>query len=153
MFDNYGLSLRDAFDDARVEVDANNGSEPLAVTNDWYMFAGIEKKVGHFNFLSGRPIEAEPDFNLRVGVSAPEFAGLDILPDQRRNGAIRAFLVHRSANNPDSSTLITETDMIRSSIRRRAGAAARWASARAGVSPRQAGAKWRRWIAWRRRKL
>jgi hypothetical protein len=113
VFDNYGLSLRDAFDDARVEVDANNGSEPLAVTNDWYMFAGIEKKVGHFNFLSGRPIEAEPDFNLRVGVSAPEFAGLDLLSDQRRNGAIRAFLVHRSADNAGSPTLITETDMIR----------------------------------------
>lgn len=113
VFDNYGLSLRDAFDDARVEVGASNGSEPLAVTNDWYMFAGIEKKVGHFNFLSGRPIEAEPHFNLRVGVSAPEFAGLDILADQRRNGAIRAFLVHRSADNADSPTLITETDMIR----------------------------------------
>src|SRR5690606_10287999 len=104
VFENYGLALRDAYADGRVEVGATNGSEPLAVTSDWYMFAGIEKKTGQFNFLSGRPIESEPEFNLRVGIDAPEFAGLDILADQRRSDALRAFLVHRSADKRDGAT-------------------------------------------------
>jgi hypothetical protein len=37
--------------------------------------------------------ESEPEFNLRVGVQRAEFAGFDIVPDLRRNDAIRAFLV------------------------------------------------------------
>lgn len=113
VFGDYGLPLTDAFADARIQVSEKEGSEPLAVTSDWYLFAGIERKVGQFNSLSGRPIEAEPEFNLRVGVNAPEFAGLDIVPDLRRNGAVRAFLVHRSTRSADSSIVITETDMIR----------------------------------------
>lgn len=113
VFGDYGLPLTDAFADARIQVSEKEGSEPLAVTSDWYLFAGIERKVGQFNSLSGRPIEAEPEFNLRVGVNAPEFAGLDIVPDLRRNGAVRAFLVHRSTRSADSPIVITETDMIR----------------------------------------
>lgn len=113
VFGDYGLPLTDAFADARIVVSEKEGSEPLAVTGDWYLFAGIERKVGQFNSLSGRPIEAEPEFNLRVGVNAPEFAGLDIVPDLRRNGAVRAFLVHRSTRSSNSSIVITETDMIR----------------------------------------
>lgn len=113
VFGDYGLPLTDAFADARIVVSEKEGSEPLAVTSDWYLFAGIERKVGQFNSLSGRPIEAEPEFNLRVGVNAPEFAGLDIVPDLRRNGAVRAFLVHRSTRSSNSSIVITETDMIR----------------------------------------
>jgi len=113
VFGDYGLPLREAFADAHIEVGDKDGSEPLAVTNDWYMFAGIERKVGQFNSLSGRPVEAEPEFKLRVGINAPEFAGLDIIPDSRRNGSIRAFLVHRSSATADSSIVITETDMLR----------------------------------------
>lgn len=113
VFGDYGLPLTDAFADARIQVSEKEGSEPLAVTSDWYLFAGIERKVGQFNSLSGRPIEAEPEFNLRVGVNAPEFAGLDIVPDLRRNGAVRAFLVHRSTRSSNSSIVITETDTIR----------------------------------------
>jgi len=113
VFGDYGLALTDAYADARIEVGEKEGSEPLAITSDWYLFAGIERKVGQFNSLSGRPIEAEPEFNLRVGVNAPEFAGLDIVPDQRRNDALRAFLVHRSTGSANSSIMITETDMIR----------------------------------------
>lgn len=113
VFGDYGLALREAFADARIEVGDKDGSEPLAITNDWYLFAGIERKIGQFNSLSGRPIEAEPQFNLRVGINAPEFAGLDIIQDTRRSGSIRAFLVHRSSANADSSIVITETDMLR----------------------------------------
>ena len=113
VFGAYGLPLRDAFADAHIEVGDKDGSEPLAITDDWYLFAGIERKIGQFNSLSGRPIEAEPEFNLRVGINAPEFAGLDIIPDSRRNGSVRAFLVHRSSANEDSSIVITETDMLR----------------------------------------
>lgn len=113
VFGDYGLPLTDAYADARIEVGEKDGSEPLAVTSDWYLFAGIERKVGQFNSLSGRPIEAVPEFNLRVGVNAPEFAGLDIVPDPRSKDAVRAFLVHRSTASADSSIVITETDMIR----------------------------------------
>lgn len=113
VFGAYGLALREAFADARIEVGDQDGSEPLAITDDWYLFAGIERKIGQFNSLSGRPIEAEPEFNLRVGINAPEFAGLDIIQDSRRNGSIRAFLVHRSSSHEDSSIVITETDMLR----------------------------------------
>ena len=113
VFGDYGLPLTDAYADARIEVGEKEGSEPLAVTSDWYLFAGIERKVGQFNSLSGRPIEAEPEFNLRVGVNAPEFAGLDIVPDPRSKDAVRAFLVHRSTDSADSAIMITETDMIR----------------------------------------
>lgn len=113
VFGDYGMPLTDAFAEARINVGDTDGSEPLAITNDWYLFAGIERKVGLFNSLSGRPIEAEPEFNLRVGINAPEFAGLDIIPDARRSGSIRAFLVHRASARADSSVVITETDMLR----------------------------------------
>lgn len=113
VFGDYGLDLRDAYEEARIAVGAGNGSEPLAVTRDWYLFAGIEKKVGHLNSLSARPIEAEPDFNLRVGVDAPEFAGIDVIPGAGGNNSVRAFLIHRSPNPRDGRVWVTETDMQR----------------------------------------
>ena len=112
VFGDYGLSLNDAYEEARIAVDAGNGSEPLAVTPDWYVFAGIERKVGHLNSLSARPIEAEPEFDLRVGVDAPEFAGMDVIPGAGGNGAVRAFLIHRSPA-ADGAVWITETDLLR----------------------------------------
>lgn len=113
VFDDYGLSLNDAYQEARIAVDAGNGSEPLAVTSDWYVFAGIERKVGHLNSLSARPIEAEPEFDLRVGVNAPEFAGMDVIPGAGGDGAARAFLIHRSPGTADGAVWITETDLLR----------------------------------------
>jgi hypothetical protein len=111
VFGNYGLSLTEAYEEARISVDAANGSEPLGVTKDWYVFAGIERKVGHLNSLSARPIEAEPEFDLKVGVDAPEFTGIDLLP--RTNDSVRAFLIHRAAGTADGPVWVTETDLIR----------------------------------------
>jgi len=111
VFDEYGLSLNDAYEEARIAVDAGNGSEPLAVTRDWYVFAGIERKVGHLNSLSARPIEAEPEFDLRVGVDAPEFAGMDVIPGAGGDGAARAFLIHRKPAR--GGAVIMETDLLR----------------------------------------
>jgi len=119
VFGNYGLPLREAYADARISVDAGNGSEPLAVTKDWFLFTGIEKKLGHLNSLSARPIESEPEFDLLVGVDAPEFAGIDILPDQQGNGAVRTFLIHRSRDAKDGRVWVTETDLQRHEDRTR----------------------------------
>lgn len=119
VFDDYGMALEEAYDEARISVDAGNGSEPLAVTKDWYLFTGIEKKLGHLNSLSARPIESEPEFDLFVGVDAPEFAGIDILPDQQGDGAVRAFLIHRSQNARDGRVWVTETDLQRHEDRTR----------------------------------
>lgn len=119
VFGNYGLPLREAYEDARISVDPGNGSEPLAVTKDWFLFTGIEKKLGHLNSLSARPIESEPEFDLLVGVDAPEFAGIDILPDQQGNGAVRTFLIHRSRDAKDGRVWVTETDLQRHEDRTR----------------------------------
>jgi hypothetical protein len=119
VFDDYGMALDEAYQEARIAVDSGNGSEPLAVTKDWYLFTGIEKKLGHLNSLSARPIESEPEFDLLVGVDAPEFAGIDILPDQQGNGAVRAFLIHRSQNANDGRVWVTETDLQRHEDRTR----------------------------------
>jgi hypothetical protein len=113
VFDNFGLPLREAFEESRITVGERDGSEPLAVTQDWYMFMGIEKKSGGTNSLSARPIEAEPDFDLRVGVEAPEFAGIDVVPGTKGNGSVRAFLVHRAPGAKDGAARIMQTDLHR----------------------------------------
>lgn len=113
VFDNFGLSLTEAYDESRIAVGMSDGSEPLAVTQDWYLFAGIERKVGRLNSLSARPIEAEPEFDLKVGVNAPEFAGIDVLPGQSGNGAVRAFLIHRAPGVKNGAVWIMQTDLYR----------------------------------------
>lgn len=96
VFGAYGEPLPQAFSDAKADVDANQGPEPLAVTRDWYLFTGIETKVGGESLLSARPIEARPEFGLRVGGDAPEFVGLDVLETGRKGRDVRAFSLHRS---------------------------------------------------------
>lgn len=118
VFGNYGMPLSEAYEEARIAVGANNGSEPLAVTEDWFVFAGIEKKSGLTSSLSARPIESEPEFDLRVGVNAPEFAGIDVIPAKKGNGAVRAFLIHR-APGAKGAVWITETDLHRYEDRNR----------------------------------
>lgn len=113
VFDNFGLPLDEAYVESRVTVGASDGSEPLAVTQDWYLFMGVERKNGLTNALSARPIEAEPDFDLRVGVNAPEFAGIDVLPGINGNGSVRAFLIHRAPGGADGAVWIMQTDLHR----------------------------------------
>jgi hypothetical protein len=110
----FGLSLLEAFEEAGIAVSLNEGAEPLAVTRDWYLFTGIETKVGNLSPLSARPIEAAPDFDLRVGVGAPEFVGLDVIPSTKGGGAVRAFSLHRSFSALAGNAItVTETDFHR----------------------------------------
>jgi hypothetical protein len=114
VFGSFGLPLPGAFKDAKIAVGDNEGAEPLAVTRDWYLFTGIETKVGHLSPLSARPIEAAPDFGLRVGAGAPEFVGLDVVPSTKGGGAVRAFSLHRSFSALAGNAItIAETDFHR----------------------------------------
>lgn len=101
----YGLSMADAFAAKKLKVEANQGPEPLAVTPDWYMFAGIETKTGLGSSLSARPIEAAPNFDIEIGAGAPEFVGLDLL----QNGEdIRAFSLHRSTQSLSGAAIVVK---------------------------------------------
>lgn len=113
VFDSFGLPLDEAYEESRVTVGASDGSEPLAVTQDWYLFMGIERKNGRTNSLSARPIEADPEFDLRVGVNAPEFAGIDLVPGIAGAGSVRAFLIHRAPAVKNGAVWIMQTDLHR----------------------------------------
>jgi hypothetical protein len=84
------------------------------VTRDWYLFTGIETKVGDESPLSARPLEAPFEFNLRLGEGAPEFVGLDLVETGGQRSGVRAFSLHR-AFTPLSGNAITifETDFDR----------------------------------------
>jgi hypothetical protein len=113
VMDGLGEPMPQAFADAKIAVDDNTSLEALAVTPDWYVFSGLETKVGDASPLSARPIEAAPDFNLRIGEKAPEFVGLDLLTS-KDGQKVRAFDLHRSFS-PLSGNAITinETDFER----------------------------------------
>ncbi|HEV7693915.1 MAG TPA: esterase-like activity of phytase family protein [Hyphomonadaceae bacterium] len=110
----YSSKMPDGFAQAKIAVDENQGPEALAVTRDWYLFTGIETKVGDESPLSARPLEAPFDFNLRVGEGAPEFVGLDLVETGGQRPGVRAFSLHR-AFTPLSGNAITifETDFDR----------------------------------------
>ena len=114
VFGPFGLPLAEAYGESRIKVSDTAGSEALAVTSDWYMFTGIETKIGQLSPMSARPIEQDPDFSLRVGVGAQDFVGLDVTPASRGGGAVRAFTLHRSFS-PRSGYAVTiaETDFNR----------------------------------------
>jgi len=114
VFGPYSGPLTQAFGSAGIDVGSNQGPEPLAVTRDWYLFTGIETKAGSESPLSARPIEARPGFDLRLGKSAPEFVGLDVVETGRDRRDVRAFSLHR-AFSPLSGNAITivETDFVR----------------------------------------
>jgi hypothetical protein len=114
VFGPFGMSLAEAYGESRISVADGAGSEALAVTNDWYLFTGVETKVGQLSPMSARPIEQDPDFSLRVGVEAEQFVGLDLLPVPKRQGSVRAFTLHRSFS-PRSGygVTIAETDFNR----------------------------------------
>lgn len=96
VFGPFGLPLAEAYGESRIAVNDNAGSDALGVTGDWYLFTGIETKVGALSPMSARPIEQDPDFSLRVGVEAQEFVGVDVIPAHRGVGSTRAFTLHRS---------------------------------------------------------
>lgn len=114
VFGPFGLPLAEAYGESRIKVSDTAGSEAIAVTSDWYMFTGIETKVGQLSPMSARPIEQDPDFSLRVGVGAQDFVGLDVTPAPRRSGSVRAFTLHRSFSaRAGYAVTIAETDFNR----------------------------------------
>ncbi len=111
-----GMSSRmsDGFTQAKINVDSNQGPEPLAVTRDWYLFTGIETKVGDESPLSARPLEAPFDFSLRLGEGAPEFVGLDLIEKAGAHPGVRAFSLHRAFSALSGNAItIFETDFDR----------------------------------------
>lgn len=107
----YGRPLPEAFRSANISVGENEGPEPLAVTADWMLFTGLETLVGASGPLSARPIEAAPEFDLRIETGAPEFVGLDVVEE---GDAVRAFSLHRSFSPLDGNAItLTETDFRR----------------------------------------
>lgn len=91
----YGSPLRSAYSRAKIDVGDNSGPEPLAVTPDWYLFAGVEALDGAAGPLSARPIEAAPDFSLRIGEGSPSFVGADIVAD---GDDVLLYSLHRGTN-------------------------------------------------------
>lgn len=92
----YSHALKDVFAANRIEVGGNEGVEALGVTQDLYLFTGLETKVGKTSPISARPIEAAPDFDLAIGPDAPELVGMDILPVDDDGRDVRVFSLHRS---------------------------------------------------------
>jgi hypothetical protein len=110
-FGPYGQPLPQAFADAGIPFDENQGAEALGITDDWYLFIGSETKLGELNMMSARPIEEEPDFDLRVGVDAPDFVGLDVLPATYQGRDVRTFMLYRSFSPLAGAAIsIIETD-------------------------------------------
>jgi hypothetical protein len=109
-----GWKMTTALARKTLPVNGNRGVEALAVTPDWYLFAGIEKKVGKTSPLSARPVEALPRFDLAVGPNAPEVVGLDLAPVGKDGQDVRAFSLHRSTSPLASNAIaIVETDFAR----------------------------------------
>jgi hypothetical protein len=111
--DGHSAPLASVFASARIEVTGNGGVEPLGMTHDWYLLSGLETRAGEAALLSARPLEASPDFDLRLAQHLPEFVGLDVI--ETGAGDLRAFSLHR-ARNPLSPNAITiaETRLKRS---------------------------------------
>ncbi|HVY87719.1 MAG TPA: esterase-like activity of phytase family protein [Hyphomonadaceae bacterium] len=113
VFGGYGRPIPQAFADAKITVDENSSLEALGVTPDWYMFSGIETKVGDESPMSARPIEAPPQYDLRLGEGAPVFVGLDLLVS-KDGSKVRTFDLHRSFNPLSGNAIaINETDFER----------------------------------------
>jgi hypothetical protein len=102
----FSAPLPQTFASSRIDVSDNGGPEPLAVTSDWYLLTGLETEVGDGSPLSARPLEARPDFNIRLGQGLPEFVGLDVIETGQDKKDVRAFSLHR-ARNPLSSSIIS----------------------------------------------
>lgn len=94
-FGHYGGDLPVAFDRQKLKVDGNSGAEGLAITPDWFLFAGLESQTDGASPLSARAIETSPEFDLAFGKGMPPVVGLDIIPS---GDDLRVFSLHRSTN-------------------------------------------------------
>ena len=102
-FGGYGGDFAAAFDRQNLKVDGNSGAEGLAITPDWFLFAGLETPSKGASPLSARAIETAPEFDQAIGKGAPPVVGLDIIPD---GDALRVFSLHRSTK-PLATNMIT----------------------------------------------
>ena len=89
-----GWSMGNAFARQSMKVGDNQGVEGLAVTDDWYLLAGVETKTGKASPLSVRPLEAPARFDLAIAENAPELVGLEQL---RIGDDVHVFSLHRSS--------------------------------------------------------
>ncbi len=105
-FGRFGGDLAADFARQKLTVDDNSGVEGLAITPDWFLFAGLETRRGYASPLSARAIESSPAFEQSIGNGMPPVVGLDVLPD---GDDIRVFSLHR-ATKPFSSDAITITE-------------------------------------------
>ncbi len=113
-FGPYGMPLPQTFADAGLSFGENEGAEALGITDDWYVFTGSEARAGEQSRMSARPIEGEPDFSLRVGANAPDFAGMDVLPAAYEGKDVRVFMLYRSFSPLTGASIsIIETDYLR----------------------------------------
>jgi hypothetical protein len=94
-FGLFGSDMSAAFKRQGLKVGGNTGLEGLAITPDWFLFAGLESKTGDASPLSARALEEGPEFDLAIGEGMPPVVGLDILPDGED---LRVFSLHRSTN-------------------------------------------------------
>ncbi len=114
VFGDHGIALPKAFAAAGLAPSENSGVEPLAVTDDWYLLAGLETLDAGSGPLSVRPIEAGPRYDLRVEKGAPDFVGLDVLPAEPGRLDLRAFTLHRGFSPATGvSITISESTLLR----------------------------------------
>lgn len=103
----YSRALSDVFTANKLAVDGNEGVEALGVTNDLYLFVGLEMTGGKGSPVSARPLEAAPDFDLAIGAGAPQIVGMDILT---AGDDVRVFSLHRSRQMMASNAIaVVET--------------------------------------------
>lgn len=122
VYGGYSRKMTDVFAQEHITVPDNTSLEALAVTPDWFVFSGLEQQVDHSGPLSARPIEAPPEFTLRIEKNAPDFVALDLLPaeapqpDPHGEGwsKVRAFTLHRGVPTLlDNAIVISESGLER----------------------------------------
>jgi hypothetical protein len=107
-----GWSMDSAFANRKLTVANNQGVEGLAISDDWYLLAGIETKVGKSSPLSARPLEAGARFELAIGENAPELVGLDVV---QIGDEVHVFSLHRSSKALSGNAItVVETVLDRS---------------------------------------
>lgn len=106
VFGPFGGDLPSAFARRGLKVDGNSGAEAVAVTPDWFLFAGLETQAGGASVVSARPLEAPPEFDIAIGKSAPPMVGMDILPAGKDGRDVRVFSLHRSTSPIASKAIV-----------------------------------------------
>lgn len=103
-----------AFRKRNLKVGGNEGLEALAIAPGWFMFVGLETKVGDASVLSARAVEAPLDFDVRIGEGAPGLVGLDVLPHEDGDDGLTIYSLHRSTNALATNVIvIVETEFER----------------------------------------